>query len=132
MSETIESCSSETRILGSLVLDECPTNTPIDRTYEENKPLKWSTWDAGKTYQVFALVGADEDGILWSRTPSLPGAVSQGDTVEEAVENLKEAVAGCIESYRAHNEPIPWERDVAITPLICASVNFARLINVHV
>ncbi len=30
--------------------------------------------------------------------PSLPGCFSQGDTVEEALENIKEAVQACLES----------------------------------
>lgn len=30
--------------------------------------------------------------------PALPGCHSQGDTMEEALENIKEAIAGCLES----------------------------------
>ena len=30
--------------------------------------------------------------------PSLPGCFSQGDTIEEALENIKEAVQACLES----------------------------------
>jgi len=30
--------------------------------------------------------------------PSLPGCFSQGDTTEEALENIKEAIQACIES----------------------------------
>ena len=30
--------------------------------------------------------------------PSLPGCFSQGDTVEEALENIKEAIQACLES----------------------------------
>lgn len=30
--------------------------------------------------------------------PSLPGCASQGDTVKEALENIKEAIQACLES----------------------------------
>jgi predicted RNase H-like HicB family nuclease len=46
-----------------------------------------------------------------SFSPSLPGAVSQGRTVEQALENLREAIAGCVESYRAGGERVPWVAD---------------------
>ncbi len=30
--------------------------------------------------------------------PALPGCHSQGETIEEAIENIKEAIIGCLES----------------------------------
>ncbi len=38
------------------------------------------------------LVHRAEEGGYWTEIPSLPGCYSQGDTVEEAIENTKEAV----------------------------------------
>ncbi len=35
-----------------------------------------------------------EDGGFWVECPALPGCASQGDTVEEALEMIKDAVAG--------------------------------------
>ncbi len=49
----------------------------------------------------------DEDGVFVAEVPSLPGCVSQGETRAVAVENIKEAIAGYIESLEAHGEPIP-------------------------
>jgi len=39
--------------------------------------------------------------------PSLPGCVTYGDTVEEAIEMAKEAIELYIESLKAHGEEIP-------------------------
>jgi predicted RNase H-like HicB family nuclease len=39
----------------------------------------------------------DEDGIWVIECPSIPGCVSQGETREEALENIKEAIALCLE-----------------------------------
>jgi len=49
----------------------------------------------------------DEDGIYVAECPSLPGCVSQGNTREEALANIKDAMSGYLESLRIHNEPIP-------------------------
>jgi antitoxin HicB len=49
----------------------------------------------------------DEAGIYVAECLSLPGCVSQGTTREEALINIKDAMAGYLESLRLHNEPIP-------------------------
>jgi predicted RNase H-like HicB family nuclease len=38
----------------------------------------------------------DEDGTYVAECPTIPGCVSQGQTEEEAVENIKEAIMACI------------------------------------
>lgn len=49
----------------------------------------------------------DEDGIFIAVCSSLPGCVSQGKTREEAKENIKDAIAGYLESLKKHGDPIP-------------------------
>jgi predicted RNase H-like HicB family nuclease len=39
----------------------------------------------------------DEDGIWVIECPSIPGCVSQGQTKEEALVNIKDAIAACLE-----------------------------------
>ncbi len=47
----------------------------------------------GVKYAV--MLHADtEDGGYWVECPSLPGCASQGDTVEEALEMIKDAIEG--------------------------------------
>ena len=53
------------------------------------------------------LIEQDEDGMYVAEAPSLPGCISQGKTRTEALENVKEAIAGYIESLTAHGDPIP-------------------------
>ncbi len=53
------------------------------------------------------IIEQDEDGIFIAECPSLPGCVSQGNTRQEALENIKDAIQGYLESLRKHNEPIP-------------------------
>jgi predicted RNase H-like HicB family nuclease len=53
------------------------------------------------------LIEQDEDGMYVAEAPSLPGCISQGATREQAVANIKEAIALYLESLRARNEPVP-------------------------
>ena len=49
----------------------------------------------------------DETGWFTVEVPSLPGCISQGQTVEEALANIREAIALHIESLVAHGEEVP-------------------------
>lgn len=51
---------------------------------------------------------APEDGYV-VYVPSLPGCHTQGDTIEEAEENAKEAISLYLESLEAHDQDIPQE-----------------------
>ena len=53
------------------------------------------------------LLIPDETGGYTVEVPSLSGCISQGDTVEEALANIQEAVELWIEDAEAHGEPIP-------------------------
>jgi predicted RNase H-like HicB family nuclease len=53
------------------------------------------------------LIEQDEDGVYVAEVPPLPGCISQGQTREEAVENVREAIAAYLESLEAHGDPIP-------------------------
>ena len=50
-------------------------------------------------YMKFKVViqKAEEGGYIVS-CPALPGCHSQGETIEEALKNIKEAIIGCLES----------------------------------
>jgi len=53
------------------------------------------------------LLERDEDGIYVAQVPELPGCVSQGETREKALINIKDAIQGYLESLKKHDEPIP-------------------------
>jgi len=62
--------------------------------------------------QVFLYPG--EDCYWVAECPSLPGCVSQGHTKEEAVANIREAIAGYIETLQEDGLPVPEERFEAL------------------
>jgi predicted RNase H-like HicB family nuclease len=51
----------------------------------------------------------DEDGIWIVECPSIPGCVSQGQTKQEALENIKEAIAGCLQVRAERGMPLTVE-----------------------
>ncbi|GIU72786.1 MAG: hypothetical protein KatS3mg003_2265 [Candidatus Nitrosocaldaceae archaeon] len=53
------------------------------------------------------LLHKDEDGVYIVECLDLPGCISQGNTREEAITNIKDAIIGYIESLKKHNEPLP-------------------------
>ena len=54
---------------------------------------------------------APEGGYV-AYVPTLPGCHTQGETIEEAEENIRQAVELYLESLEAHNEEIPQERRI--------------------
>lgn len=44
------------------------------------------------------LIEQDEDGIYVARVPDIPGCYTQGKTVEQAMERIREAIQVCLES----------------------------------
>ncbi|MBU0607045.1 MAG: type II toxin-antitoxin system HicB family antitoxin [Armatimonadetes bacterium] len=58
-----------------------------------------------RVYTV-ALLREDEGGYAVV-VPALPGCVTQGPTLAEALERVKEAIAGYLETLEAHGEAVP-------------------------
>lgn len=56
------------------------------------------------------LLYPGEDGFVVAEVPSLPGCVSQGKTRDEALVNIREAIALHEEVLRDQGEPIPEDR----------------------
>jgi len=61
-----------------------------------------------KIYDFKVLIEPDEEAGGYVVTcPSLPGCYSQGDTIEEALTNIKEAILLCLEDLQEQQIPIP-------------------------
>lgn len=55
-----------------------------------------------------------EDGGYTVEVPSLPGCISEGDIVEEAMENIRDAIRGYIEALEADGLPVPPEDEMVL------------------
>ena len=59
-----------------------------------------------------AIFEPEESGGYTVTVPLLPGCVSEGDTKEEALANIKEAIELHTESLQSDGEPIPAEEAI--------------------
>jgi predicted RNase H-like HicB family nuclease len=49
----------------------------------------------------------DETGMWVAECPSLPGCISQGETRQAAIANIRDAITQYIASLEADGEPVP-------------------------
>jgi predicted RNase H-like HicB family nuclease len=69
----------------------------------------WTSF-CGATYECRVLLCPEEDGGYSAHAMRLPGVVSQGETIDEALKNISEAFAATIRTYRDHDKEIPWSK----------------------
>ena len=60
-------------------------------------------------YKFTVVVERDEDGFYIASVPLLQGCYTQGETYEEALNNIKDAIKLHIEARQILGEPIPIE-----------------------
>ena len=72
-----------------------------------------------KVFKYTAVFEQDPgEGGYTVSIPSLPGCVSEGETFEEALKNIKEAAELYLEDLKGNNEEIPREQE----PIVLAPV----------
>ncbi len=62
-----------------------------------------------RDYKV--IIEPAEEGGFTAFCPALKGCWSQGETEQEALNNIKDAIEGYIISLKKHGQPIPKDRD---------------------
>ncbi len=60
-------------------------------------------------YRYTVMVERDEDGVYVASCPAIQGCYTQGETYDEAIANLTDAIRLHIESRKQVGEPIPVE-----------------------
>jgi predicted RNase H-like HicB family nuclease len=61
-----------------------------------------------QVYDFKVMLEPDEEaGGFVVSCPSLPGCYSQGNTIEEALKNIEEAILLCLEDMREQQQAIP-------------------------
>jgi antitoxin HicB len=71
-----------------------------------------------KTWDFKVLLEPDQDGGYVVVCPSLPGCYSQGETVQEALANIREAIELCLEDLQELGEKIPDPSNVLIGSVV--------------
>jgi predicted RNase H-like HicB family nuclease len=53
--------------------------------------------------KIKAIIHPAEEGGYWAEVPALPGCITEGDTIEEVMANLKDAIEGWLEVANSRN-----------------------------
>jgi predicted RNase H-like HicB family nuclease len=58
-----------------------------------------------------------EEGGYWAEVPAVPGCCSEGETLDEVMTNIREALAGCLDALRSMGQNVTEDvevREVAV------------------
>ncbi|MBM3299763.1 MAG: type II toxin-antitoxin system HicB family antitoxin [Deltaproteobacteria bacterium] len=64
-------------------------------------------------YKIPLILAPQPEGGYTVTSPLLPELVTEGDTVEQALDNVKDALAAVIEAYQDLGRPLPQNAQVA-------------------
>jgi predicted RNase H-like HicB family nuclease len=66
--------------------------------------------------KLLVTLEPDETGMLVAECPAIPGCISQGRTEAEALDNIREAIAGCLAARIANGmQPTIEVREIEIS-----------------
>ncbi|HKY26800.1 MAG TPA: type II toxin-antitoxin system HicB family antitoxin [Pyrinomonadaceae bacterium] len=66
--------------------------------------------------KIKVIVHQAEEGGYWAEVPAIPGCATQGETFEELLHNLREAIEGClsVDVSRIHVAPNDQVLEIAL------------------
>lgn len=68
-------------------------------------------------YHFTVLFEPAEEGGYVVTCPALPGLVTEGDTLEEARANVRNAIQGYLESLAMDGLPLPSDKEIRLDPV---------------
>jgi predicted RNase H-like HicB family nuclease len=70
-----------------------------------------------REYSFTVLFEPAEEGGYVATCPALPGLVTEGDTLEEARANARDAIHGYLESLAKDGAPLPSDKEILLEPV---------------
>jgi predicted RNase H-like HicB family nuclease len=80
----------------------CKLRVPILYT----NPRQYAKEEVMEKYRFQVIIEQDEDGLYVADVPALQGCHTQGRTFEEALENIREVIAMCVQELREEGKTI--------------------------
>ncbi len=74
--------------------------------------VDWATYTHECVFQCEAIFCSEDEGFS-VHCLNLPGVISQGDSEQQAIENIKDAFRETILYHKETGTPIPWVEDTA-------------------
>jgi predicted RNase H-like HicB family nuclease len=75
---------------------------------EVREGASWHEYLDANVYECRVLLCAEAEGGYSVHALRLPGVVSQGETLEEALDNIADAFRGAVSVYLEEDQTIPW------------------------
>ena len=69
--------------------------TGVRGVRRDRRPSALRRW-YNRVMKIKAIVHEAEEGGYWAEVPAIPGCATQGETFDELISNLKEAIEGCL------------------------------------
>jgi predicted RNase H-like HicB family nuclease len=64
--------------------------------------------------KIKVVIHEAKEGGFWAEVPAIPGCATEGETMEELLQNLREAIEGCLAVDIAEPRPGGQERILEI------------------
>jgi predicted RNase H-like HicB family nuclease len=74
------------------------------------------------TYKVVIHPADPDEGGFWAEVPALPGCNSQGETYEQTIVNIKQAIEGYLRMLIKLGQPIPVDKQPKRTTIAAVKV----------
>jgi predicted RNase H-like HicB family nuclease len=94
-----------------------PQGTTVKRVprvfFRESALSAWSPDRPGESAPILfcpVYLVPEPEGGFSAAVATLPGCYSQGNTEDEALANIAEALEGVLDTYKARGLPIPWRK----------------------
>ena len=83
-------------------------SAPAKSRYHQG-PTAWVSQsiprNKGSAMKIKVVVHEAEEGGYWAEVPAIPGCATQGETIDELLHNLHEAIEGCLSVDVAEPKP---------------------------
>ncbi len=66
---------------------------------------------------IKAIIHPAEEGGYWAEVPALPGCITEGDSMEEVMANLKDAIEGWLEVANSRSVIAPIDRVIEMSEI---------------
>jgi len=66
------------------------------------------------------ILTLDEDGVFTAQVPIIPGCISCGDTREEALDNIRDAINLCLASREEEGWELPKDYSIEHVDVVAA------------
>lgn len=82
-----------------------------------------------KNLQFKVIIEQDENGVFVASVPAIPGCHTQGDTYEEAVKGIEEAIQLCLEVAKEDKE---YKEKIDFSEISDSKSRFLGVVNIPI